>query len=161
VCAVHACAARGAQLPPARAPPPRQTMTTRALFGARRATLVCAPLALPHARAAGLRAACEACWRCGAQKQRRTLRRALPPRTDALPPSTPAAAAAAAASLPCTRRPGALPRTARVGVLGGGQLGRMLAIAAVRTASHASPLRKHARGGLPPFLSPFACAPHA
>ena len=29
-------------------------------------------------------------------------------------------------------RPGALPRTARVGVLGGGQLGRMLAIAAVR-----------------------------
>ena len=44
-------------------------------------------------------------------------------------------ASASATHLPCATthtRPGALPRTARVGVLGGGQLGRMLAIAAVR-----------------------------
>ena len=38
----------------------------------------------------------------------------------------------ACAPAPRRCRPGALPRSARVGVLGGGQLGRMLAIAAVR-----------------------------
>ena len=83
----------------------------------------CLDSADAHAHGTGRRAICtpKAGKSCAlfASRQLKTLARACQQLTCAL-------------LRPRRCRPGALPRSARVGVLGGGQLGRMLAIAAVR-----------------------------